>query len=138
MKNTLETNTEILPGLAAALQEMQAEFESMRLEVILVPERHRTHDMGMVRVAVQKNAPWYRRLCGRYSSSRFRRNLAFDTRIKRAGISRILGRLCDGRATKSQYAADILAEARNRVRANPDVYALAVAGACESENENPF
>lgn len=121
----MKANIEIAPDEAAALTEMRDELESHSLEVILVPQRRFTNEGGMIRVAVDKNAPWYSRFCSRYSSSRRRNNLAHDTRIKRRDTLRVLdGLITKGRAV-SQYAEDFLAEARARVRANPDVYAAA-------------
>lgn len=127
----MKTATTLSPDVAAALSEMRDEFESLRLEVILVPQRYRTNEGGMVRCAVGKNAPWYQRFCARYSSPRRRKNLAFDTRIKRAETARVLAALCEGRTTASRYAEDFIAEAQKRVRSNPAAYALAL-------NENPF
>lgn len=114
------TTAEITPDEAAALTEMREELEAF------------TNIGGMVRCAVSKNAPWYRRFCARHASSRFRKNTAFDTKIKRRDTLRVLGALCDGKPTASQYVPEILGEARARVRANPAAYAV------EEIGSNPF
>ena len=62
----------------------------------------------MVRVAVSRNAAWYRRLCLRHASGRMRSNRAPDTRIKRQNIARVLSRLVDGLPTRSKYAPELL------------------------------
>ena len=59
------------------------ELESNQLVVILVPQKRHTNEGGMIRVAVSKNATWYRRFCAAHLSGRKRRNNASDTRIKR-------------------------------------------------------
>lgn len=129
----MKTAFSLSPDVLAALEEMRAEFESSCLEVVLIPQRIRTNEGGCIRVCASKNATWYQRFCARYSSSRFRKKRAFDTRIKRANTSRVLAALCECRATASQYAEDFLAEAHRRIRANPAIYALALA-----HNEDPF
>jgi len=124
---------EISPDEAAALSMMLAELTSSRLEVILVPQRHYTNIGGMVRCAISKNAPWYSRFCGRHGSARFRKNAAFDTRIKRRETIRILTALCESRATASKYVGDFMREARKRVAegAVESVFAMSGAAACE-------
>lgn len=99
---------------------MLDELESLRLEVVLIPQRIHTNEGGCVRCVVSKNAPWYRELCAGYSSTRVRRKAAFDTRIRRANIVRILHRLSapDSAASRSGYAAHLLNIARNRVKAS--------------------
>ena len=69
--------------LTCALEHMLAELEGNRLEVILVPQKRRTNEGGMIRAAVSRNARWYRSFCAAHPSSRTRRNNAPDTRIKR-------------------------------------------------------
>jgi hypothetical protein len=79
-----------------AAVELLGELESSCLEVVLVPERRRTCEGGMIRVAVSKNATWYQRFCRQYASSRRRRKAAFDTMIKRAHTVRALERFAAG------------------------------------------
>lgn len=87
----------------AAFELMIAELESSRLEVGLVPERRHTCCGGMVRVALSRNCAWYRRYCADHPSSRKRRNLAPDTRIKRRDTLRLLNRLARGLRCRSKY-----------------------------------
>lgn len=105
-------NREILDELELMLNEL----DSSQLEVVLVPQRRFTNHGGMVRVAISKNAKWYRDFCGRFSSSRVRRNVAFDTRIKRRHILRVLRALLAGKST-SIYAPALLGIARSRAGA---------------------
>jgi len=91
------------------LEMMLAELQSSELLVGLVPCRRYDNCGGCIRVAFSKNAAWYRHFCGRHLSCRRRRNLAPDTRIKRANVERLLERLLaqDGRS-RSKYAAELL------------------------------
>ena len=93
------------------LELLLAELEGNQLVVCLVPQRYRTNDGGMIRVALSKNATWYRRFCARHLSSRRRNNSLPDTRIKRRDIVRLLNRLIAGQPTRSQYAPELLREA---------------------------
>ncbi len=56
--------------MSRALQIMLAELEGNRLEVQLVPCRRFVNEGGCYRVAVSKNATWYRDFCGHHASSR--------------------------------------------------------------------
>lgn len=131
--------------IRAALEEMRDELEAQRLEVVLVPQRVYTNVCGMVRVAVSKNAHWYRVFCGRFASSRRRKNSAFDTRIKRRNTLCTLAALIAGRRVTSQYAPYFIETARKRVRdaasrPKPRYAAFAApafAADCD-DNENPF
>ena len=105
----------LLPALVEELGTMLAELEENRLEVVLVPQRYRTNEGGMVRVALSRNAPWYREFCASYPSGRRRKNAAFDTRIKRRDTSRLVESLLAGKA-RSAYAAHVLAIARRRLQ----------------------
>lgn len=62
---------------------MLNELESSQLVVILVPQKRRTNEGGMIRVAISRNAGWYRKFCKANPSARKRRGTAFDTAIKR-------------------------------------------------------
>lgn len=86
-----------------------AELESSRLEVVLVPCRRTVNAGGCIRVAVSKNAEWYRRFCARHGSGRYRKNALFDTKIRRANIVRVLGRLAAGEMSRSKYAHELRA-----------------------------
>ena len=79
-----------------AFENMLAELEGNRLEVVLVPQKRHTNEGGMIRVAVSRNCSWYRRLCAANPSSRIRRNSAPDTKIKRARTVDALEKLIAG------------------------------------------
>lgn len=98
---------------------MIAELESHRLAVALVPERRRTCEGGMIRVAIEKNCTWYRRFCAAYPSSRVRKNAAPDTRIKRRDTLRLLDRMARGLRCRSKYEAPLRRIAENRQNQNP-------------------
>jgi hypothetical protein len=87
---------------------LQAELESSCLEVVLVPCRREVNSGGCVRVCANRNCDWYRRFCAAHSSSRQRRKAAFDTRIKRRDTLRLLGRLIEGRPSRSKYVPELL------------------------------
>jgi len=105
--------TETIPAISNELQSMLDELQSFRLEVVLVPQRYRTNEGGMVRVAVSQNAKWYRDFCAAHSSGRKRKNAAFDTRIKRAATIRTLSQMVNGE-WRSAYAPTLAAIARSR------------------------
>lgn len=95
-------------ALKHGLEQLQGEFESHQLEIVLVPCKVRVNEGGCIRVAVSKNARWYSQFCSRHPSSRKRGNTLFDTCIKRRNIARLLQRLVDGKPTRSKYAPEIL------------------------------
>jgi hypothetical protein len=105
------------PATVRGLEQLLAELESSRLEVFLVPSRRRVNEGGCVRVAVSKNAGWYRAFCRRHPSGRLRRNAAPDTRIKRANVLRLLAQLAEGKPSTSKYAPEILRIARQALAA---------------------
>jgi hypothetical protein len=82
--------------LTQALEQMLAELESSRLEVILVPQRRWTNEGGSIRCAISKNCRWYRAWCLAHPSSRQRKNSAPDTLIKRANTVRAIEGLIAG------------------------------------------
>jgi hypothetical protein len=96
------------PVLNHGLELLLAELEGNQLEVALVPSRRPVNVGGCVRVAVSRNARWYRDFCARHPSSRRRLNAAPDTRIKRANVRRLLEALIAGRPVRSRYRAEIL------------------------------
>lgn len=104
------------PALRLGLEVLLAELDSARLEVVLVPARRAVNVGACVRVAVSKNASWYRAFCRRHPSSRRRRNAAPDTRIKRANVLRLLAQLIAGEPARSKYAREILRLAVNAAR----------------------
>lgn len=104
--------------MSEVLITMLADLESHRLEVVLVPLNPRLRnytDGGCKRVVADKPPVWYRNLCNEYLSSRAIRRGKPDTRIRRANILRVLGRLCEGRPTRSKYAHDLLADQGNTI-----------------------
>lgn len=116
--------TELFPAVDRELRDMLDELDGSRLVVALVPQRHFTNEGGCVRVAIEKNAPWYRNFCAVYPSGRVRRNAAPDTRIRRANTRRALLALIAGR-DGGIYGAHLLAIAQCRLRA-PSPLAAAV------------
>ena len=64
---------------------MLAELTSHRLEVILTPSRRAevAEQGGMIRVILDRNADWYRRMCEDHPSTRTRKKTSSDTKIKR-------------------------------------------------------
>lgn len=87
--------------LTTALNQMLCELEGNQLVVMLVPQKWHTNEGGMIRVAVSKNAKWYRDFCKAHPSSRKRRNNAPDTRIKRFRTVAALQAMISG--TRSTY-----------------------------------
>ena len=79
-----------------ALEYLLSELQSNRLEVVLIPEKRRTHEMGMIRCVVSRNPSWYRRLCAAHPSKRGVRRGKFDTAVRRANITRALERMIAG------------------------------------------
>ena len=100
--------------MSEIFSELLAELESHRLEVALVPARHPRHETHYVRVVIGQNPSWYRRLCAANPSSRRRAKTAPDTRIRRANVLAVLGKLAEGKTTRSRYAAAISKEAARR------------------------
>lgn len=98
---------------------MLAELESNRLEVILVPEKRRTHEMGMIRCAVNRNCNWYRALCAKHPSSRGVRHGGFDTMIRRANVMRALNQMLRG-VPAGKYEAELRGIARGLKRPKRD------------------
>lgn len=68
-----------------ALRSMLADLQNHRLEVTLAPSKHEeiAERGGMIRVVMDRNAPWYQRMCADFPSSRKRDKRAPDTLIKR-------------------------------------------------------
>lgn len=96
------------PELRMGLEFALAELEGNRLEVILVPSRVYVNEGGCIRVAISKNARWYREFCADYPSGRNRRKAGSDTRIKRANIVSVLNTLINRGDSRSAYAPHLL------------------------------
>ena len=97
------------------LLEMLSEFESCFLEVMLVPCRYPCNIGGMIRVACNQNAKWYRDFCACYTSSRMRNKRKHDTKIKRRNIHLTLNKMIEGKQT-SIYCNHLLSMARERIK----------------------
>ncbi len=93
--------------LPMAYEQMLAELESSKLEVVLAPSRRRDRrESDMIRVAICVPPTWYRKLCGRHQSSRgYRRG--YDTKIKRENVLSTLRVLAAGRHTWSKYVPEL-------------------------------
>lgn len=91
---------------------MLAELQSHQLTVCLVPlsqSRRGYNEGGCKRVAVDRSPRWYSALCLKFPSSRVRNHRKPDTRVRRANILRVLGRLIDGKTSWSKYAGELRA-----------------------------
>lgn len=94
------------PTAQAAFEMMLAELEGNQLLVQLVPEKRHTCEGGMIRVAVSKNATWYRQFCAAHTSDRLRNRSLVDTRIKRRNTVRALQQLIAGQPA-GKYAPEL-------------------------------
>ncbi len=96
--------------MSEPFEQMLAELESQRLEVVLVPLNPKLrgyNEGGCKRVCSNRSPRWYSQLCSRHLSSRIRNHKKLDTKIKRLSILRILQRLRDGKGTTSKYADEL-------------------------------
>lgn len=114
--------------LRNALNEMLAELETYRLEVILVPQRRHTNEGGMIRMAAGKNPKRYSEFCYDHSSSRVRVHLKHDTRIKRRNVLRLLNRLILTGKSRSKYAGCIRGLALRRVNLSRGIIVSGTGG----------
>ena len=107
-------------ALRRAAQEMLAELDSSRLEVVLIPSRDPDCAMrgGKIRAVQSQNAEWYRKFCDQHQSTRKRRSFKSDTKIKRAHTRRALLEILSGRCA-TPYAERIkdFVERRQKRRA---------------------
>lgn len=87
---------------------MLAELEGNQLEVGLFPCKRFVNEGGCIRVAISKNAKWYRDFCSRHASSRIRNHRLFDTKIRRQSTISILKQLTETGKSRSKYANEIL------------------------------
>jgi hypothetical protein len=93
------------------LELMLAELESRRLVVCLAPAPERRHEGHCVRVAIESNAPWYRRFCANYQGA----NGTFN---KRANTIKALKRFIASQTVGRVYGLRLLAAAREYKRKN--------------------
>lgn len=106
-------------ALIRTLEMMRAELESHMLAVALAPAPRPMHAGHCVRVKVDQNPLWYRRLCAEFPSARRRRNPRPDTRIRRRETIIALDRLArTGGEVRFQYDERLLAAARAYYRQN--------------------
>lgn len=88
-------------------EQMLGELEGQGLEVCLTPAPRPAFRGHMVRTCYNMNPVWYRKLCDKYRSSRKRRNLCPDTRVKRRNVIRQLNLLIAGKKTNSYIANEL-------------------------------
>lgn len=100
------------------LQELDSHFP----EVILCPAPEMKHSGHCVRVAIDKNCQWYRRLCEKYPSSRADNPGGKRTKVKREHIRNLLSRLAAGEVPNSQYTFDLINEAKKKSQELQDRY----------------
>ena len=103
------------------LAEMIGELEAGKLEVVLIPAPSPRHCGHMVRAVVNRPPSWYRAICNRYASGRFRAKSKFDTKIKRKNILALLYATFEGKKSKSAYLPDILHVIKNRLEKRKNV-----------------
>lgn len=94
------------------LEYLLAELESNSLQVCLAPSKRRINESDQIRVALSRNANWYRAMCAKFQSGRKKSRTNFDTLIKRRETLKALNRLIEGRAKGTIYEARILAIAK--------------------------
>lgn len=105
------------PHLRATLEAMLEELESSMLEVITAPAPSPRHADHCVRVAVGKNAEWYRRFCAAFPSSRRDQNRLGRTAIKRRETLAALNHLLAADPARCPvYAHRLIAAARRYYR----------------------
>lgn len=86
---------------------MLAELESHQLITVLVPQKQRTNEGGMIRANMDINCKWYRDFCAQHPSKRGVRRGKFDTIIRRANVVRALERMAAGEPSYSIYEDDL-------------------------------
>lgn len=90
------------------LEHMLNELQSHQLTTVLAPsKRADRREWDMIRVNMDINPAWYRRLCSRHPSQRGIRHGKFDTAIRRAHILNALERMTAGKKSHSPYADEL-------------------------------
>lgn len=112
-----------LSHLCDAFNEMLSDMGEYYLEVHLVDSKYKEQAIrgAKIRMVFNENVDWYKKLCNKYQSSRIRRSLKSDTRIKRKNIKELLERLVDNKHTSSYYLDDLILIAEN-ININIDKY----------------
>lgn len=103
-------------NLIPLLEEMLYELMENRLVVCVVPgnDGNVNDDGRKVRAVTSQNVEWYQELCLAYPSTRIRKNLSPDTKIRRKNVVRVLERLIATGKSLSMYAGDLIAVATDR------------------------
>lgn len=101
-----------LNSMSRRLQYLLCELESNSLQVCLAPSKRGINESDQIRVALSRNANWYRAMCAKFQSGRKKSRTNFDTLIKRRETLKALNRLIDGRALGTVYEERILAAAK--------------------------
>jgi hypothetical protein len=97
------------------LEEMLNELESHMLVTILAPSKRRDRqEHDQIRVNMDENPRWYRKLCANHPSSREVRRGKFDTRIKRANVLSTLRTLVKRGHSPSKYVDELTRIAKQR------------------------
>lgn len=101
--------------LRNAFYEMLDELYQYNLEVCLVPSRYKEYAIrgAKIRSVINCNPAWYKKLCDKYQSSRIRRSIKSDTRIRRQNIINILERVAGGLNSSSYYLNDLIKIAKS-------------------------
>lgn len=89
------------------LELMLNELQSHQLVTVLVPQKIRTNEGGMIRVNQDINCEWYRKFCANHPSQRGVRRGKFDTAIRRQHTIRALERMIEGKGSHSPYAEEL-------------------------------
>jgi len=100
------------PELNLTLRQMLEELDSHCLQVEVAPAPEPKHLVHYVRVVVCKNAPWYRRFCAQFPSSRRDQNRKGRTAIRRRETRRALERLIAGLPAGPVYGPRLIEAAR--------------------------
>jgi len=108
---------EALDGMLGALQ-------NNRLEVILIPDKQINNAVRgkKIRMVVQVNAEWYRRVCADFPNARERKNRAFDTAITRRETLSSLNRMLRTKIASFVYDHRILKYIPGFLRAKEDQF----------------
>ena len=92
---------------------MLGQLKNQRLEVGLFAAEEQKHCGHKIRGVNNENPEWYKELCSRHTVNRTNKRKRYgkkhhDTKISRKRIMETLGRLGDGKESKSIYAEELL------------------------------